>query len=172
MVALRAGFLLGILVVLWTFVMGFTGWYRQPSLFFLFWLVIPLQVGVLVLMLRRTAPPTGYLRQVQNGVGASFVASAMIFVGSLLFTMVVFPSYFAELEALGRLRMTQQGFSPEQIEAVVKAQAPMQRPLGSAFAGVLGTWITGLFTSLVAAVWYRKRGSASVVPPGETPHEA
>ena len=68
--------------------------------------------------------------------------------------------------------MAQQGFTPEQIEAVVKAQAPMQRPLGSAFAGALGTWITGLFTSLVAAVWFRKRGSAPVVLPVETPHEA
>ena len=48
MTVFRAGLLLGILVVLWTFVMGFTGWYRHPSLLFLFWLVIPLQVAVLL----------------------------------------------------------------------------------------------------------------------------
>lgn len=154
---LRAGALLGVLVALWTFVMGFTGWYRHPSLLFLFWLVIPLQIVVLVLMLRKTAPRAGYLRQVQNGVGASVIASIIIFASSLLFTMVVFPSYFAELEALGRLQMAKQGLSPEQIEAVVKAQAPMQKPLGSAFAGALGTWITGLFTSLIAAAWLRKK---------------
>ncbi|WP_243303051.1 DUF4199 domain-containing protein [Geothrix oryzisoli] len=165
MAALRTGLILGILVVLWTFVMGFTGWYRQPGLFFLFWLVIPLQIGILVLMLRKSAPEYGYLRQVQNGVGASAIASAIIFVGSLLFTMVVFPSYFAELEALGRLRMAQQGLSPEQIEAVVRAQAPMQKPLGSAFAGALGTWITGLFTSLVTAAWYHKRLTRPVASP-------
>lgn len=154
---LRAGALLGVLVALWTFTMGFTGWYRHPNLLFLFWLVIPLQIVVLVWMLRKTAPTAGYLRQVQNGVGASVIASLIIFMASLLFTMVVFPSYFAELEALGRIQMAKQGLSPEQIEAVVKAQAPMQKPLGSAFAGALGTWITGLFTSLVAAAWYRKR---------------
>ncbi|HEX4845782.1 MAG TPA: DUF4199 domain-containing protein [Geothrix sp.] len=157
LVPLRAGALLGVLVALWTFVMGFTGWYRHPSLLFLFWLVIPLQILVLVLTLRKTAPTAGYLRQVQNGVGASVIASIIIFASSLLFTMVVFPSYFAELEALGRLQMAKQGLSPEQIEAVVKAQAPMQKPLGSAFAGALGTWITGLFTSLIAAAWLRKR---------------
>jgi len=167
MAALRTGLILGILVVLWTFVMGFTGWYRQPGLLFLFWLVIPLQIGVLVWMLRRDAPTTGYLRQVQNGVGASIIASAIIFVGSLIFTTVVFPSYFAELEALGRLRMAQQGLSPEQIEAVVKAQAPMQRPLGSAFAGALGTWITGLFTSVLAAVKYHRRGVLRTSPATE-----
>ena len=100
----------------------------------------------------------------QNGVGASVIASAIIFVGSLLFTTVVFPSYFAELEALGRLKMAQQGLSPDQIEAVVKAQAPMQKPLGSAFAGALGTWITGLFTSLVAAAWYHRRAGRPAAP--------
>jgi len=160
----RAGLWLGVLVVLWTFVMGFSGWYRHPSLLFLFWLVIPLQILVLVLLLKRTAADCGYLRQVQNGVGASIIASAIIFTGSLLFTMVVFPSYFRELEALGRLRMAQQGLSPEQIEAVVKAQAPMQTPLGSAFAGALGTWITGLFTSLIGAAFYRKRAASPSAP--------
>jgi hypothetical protein len=33
----------------------------------------------------------------------------------------------------------------------------MQKPLGSAFAGALGTWITGLFTSLIAAAWFRRK---------------
>lgn len=160
--SLRAGVWLGSLVVLWSFVMGFTGWYRHPSLLFLFWLVIPLQIAVLVLLLKHTAPKAGYLRQVQIGVGASLVASGIIFVGSLLFTLVVFPSYFRELEALGRLRMAQQGLSPDQIEAVVRAQAPMQTPLGRAFAGALGTCITGLFTSLIAAAFYRRNGKSAL----------
>ncbi len=157
LIPFRAGLILGGLVVLWTFVMGFTGWYRQPNLVPLFWLVIPLQIAVLAGMLRLTAPTGGYFRQVQNGVAASVIASLIIAVGSLLFTTVVFPSYFREMEALGRLQLAQQGFGPEQIEAVVKAQAPMRTPLGSAFAGALGTWITGLVTSLVAAVWFRRR---------------
>ena len=163
MSALRSGLLLGILVVLWTFVMGFTGWYRHPSLFFLFWLAIPLQVAVLLLTLRKTAPDLGYLRQLQNGVGASVIASAIIFAGSLLFTLVLVPSYFAEMEALGRLKMAQQGFSPEQIEAVMKARGPMQTSLGRAFAWALGTWLTGLFTSLIAAVKYHRRGAPAAV---------
>ena len=157
MATLRAGIILGVLVVIWTFVMGFTGWYRPPSLLFLFWLVIPIQVGVLLVLFWSTADTQGYLRQVASGVAASVIASAIILVGSLFFTLVVFPSYFSELEALGRLKMAQQGLSPDQIEALVKAQAPMQRPLPTAFAGVLGTWFTGLFTSLLAATWLRKK---------------
>lgn len=158
MIAFRAGILLGLLVALWTFVMGFTGWYRHPSLLFLFWLVIPLQIGVLLLLLKYTARTDGYFRQVLNGLAASFIASGIIFVGSLFFTLVVFPGYFRELEALGRLKMAQQGLRPDQIEAVVKAGAPMQTPLRTAFAGVLGTWFTGFATSLIAAAWLRKKG--------------
>ena len=169
MAAFHRGILLGTLVVLWTFVMGFTGWYRHPSLFALFWLAIPLQVAALVLMLRRTAPELGYLRQVQSGVGASVIASAVIFVGSLLFTLVVFPSYFAEMEALGRLKMAQQGFTAEQIEAVMKARGPMQTSLGRAFAWALGTWITGLFTSLIAAAKYHRRAAPRPAAPTPTP---
>ncbi|WP_306590259.1 DUF4199 domain-containing protein [Geothrix sp. 21YS21S-4] len=157
LIPFRAGVLLGALAVLWTFVMGFTGWYRQPTLLFLLWLVIPLQIVILAGMLRLTAPTAGYFRQVQNGVAASVIASLIIAVGSLLFTTVVFPSYFREMEALGRLRMAHQGLSADQIEALVKAQAPMRTPLGNAFAGALGTWLTGLGTSLVAAAWFRRR---------------
>lgn len=171
MTAVRTGLVLGIVVVLWTFVMGFTGWYRHPSLLFLMWLAIPLQIGILVLALRGTAATLGYLRQVQNGVGASVIASAVIFVGSLLFTLVVFPSYFAEMEALGRLRMTQQGFTAEQIEAVVKAGGPMQTSLGRAFAWALGTWITGLVTSLAAAAKYHRRRPPAEVKPADADHQ-
>lgn len=170
MAAVRAGLVLGIVVVLWTFVMGFTGWYRHPSLFFLLWLAIPLQIGILILALRGTASSQGYLRQVQNGVGATLIASAVIFVGSLLFTLVVFPSYFAEMEALGRLKMVQQGFTPDQIEAVMKAKGPMQTSLGRAFSWALGTWITGLVTSLAAAGKYHRRRPLAAMPPAGVSH--
>ena len=154
---LRAGLILGFSVVAWTFVMGFTGWYKHPSLLFLFWLVIPLQVGVLLWALRGTAPGSGYGRQVWNGVSISLLASLIIFGGSLLFTTVVFPRYFQELEALGRQMMASQGQTPEQIEAAVRAQAPMQTPLANAMAGVMGTMATGFLVSLVAAIWLRRR---------------
>jgi len=70
---------------------------------------------------------------------------------------VVFPHYFQELEALGRQMMAKQGLTPAQIEAAVKAQAPMQTPRASAMAGAIGTVVTGFFTSVIAAVWLRKK---------------
>ena len=154
---LRAGIILGLAVAAWTFVMGFTGWYKSPSLLYLFWLVIPLQIGILLWSLRRTAPTAGYGRQVWNGVSSSLLGSILIYWASLLFTTVVFPHYFQELEALGRQIMARQGLSPAQIEAAVRAQAPMQTPRASAMAGAIGTVVTGFFTSVIAAVWLRKK---------------
>lgn len=154
---LVAGIVLGLLVAAWTFVMGFTGWYRDPSLLRLFWLVIPFQIGVLLWGLRKTAPQAGYGRQVINGLSISVLASVIIFGSSLCFTTLVFPNYFQELEALGRLKMAQAGLSPDRIEALVRLQAPWQKPLPTAFSGALGTWVTGLVTSLVAAIWLKRK---------------
>jgi hypothetical protein len=154
---LRAGLILGLSVATWTFIMGFTGWYKHPSLLFLFWLVVPMQIGILLWTLRATAPASGYGRQVWNGVGSSLLGSMIIYAASILFTTVAFPHYFADLEALGRQVMARQGLSPAQIEAAVRAQAPMQTPRASAMAGAIGTVVTGFLTSLIAAVWLRKK---------------
>jgi len=154
---LRAGVILGLSVAAWTFVMGFTGWYKQPNLIALFWLVIPLQIGILLWSLHRTAPATGYGRQVWNGVSSSLLGSIIIYWTSLLFTTVVFPHYFQDLETLGRQLMAKQGLSAAQIDAAVRLQAPMQTPRASAMAGAIGTVVTGFLTSVVAAIWLRKK---------------
>ena len=154
---LRAGLILGLAVAAWTFVMGFTGWYKHPGLLYLFWLVIPLQIGILLWSLRSTAPVTGYGRQVWNGVSSSLLGSILIYWASILFTTVVFPHYFQDLEVLGRQMMAKQGLSANQIEAAVRAQAALQTPRASAMAGAIGTVVTGFLTSVVAAVWLRKK---------------
>ncbi|HEX7552071.1 MAG TPA: DUF4199 domain-containing protein [Geothrix sp.] len=148
---LRAGIILGLAVAAWTFVMGFTGRWG------LFWLVIPLQIGILTWALKGTAAASGYGRQVWTGVSISLLASMLIFAARYLFTSVVFPHYFQELEVLGRQVMARQGLSAEQIEAAVRLQAPMQTHRVNAMAGALGTVVTGFFTSLIAAVWLRKK---------------
>ena len=154
---LRAGLILGLAVAAWTFVMGFTGWYKNPTLLYLFWLVIPMQIGLLLWALRGSAATTGYGRQVWNGVSISLLASMIIFGASILFTTRVFPHYFQDLEVLGRQLMAAKGLSAEQIEAAVRLQAPMQTPRASAMAGAIGTVVTGFFTALIAAVWLRKK---------------
>ena len=154
---LRAGLILGLSVAAWTFIMGFTGWYKSPSLLYLFWLVMPMQIGILLWSLRGTAKVDGYGRQVWNGVSISLLGSMIIYAGSLFFTTKVFPHYFQDIETLGRQMMAKQGLSAEQIEAAVRAQAPMQTPRASAMAGAIGTVVTGFLTSVIASIWFRKK---------------
>jgi hypothetical protein len=154
---LRAGVLLGLAVAAWTFVMGFTGWFKHPSLWILAWLVVPLQIAILLWTLRDLAPTTGYGRQVWNGVSVSLLGSMIIYAASILFTTAVFPHYFQDLETLGRQLMARQGLSPAQIEAAVKAQAAMQTPRTTALASAIGTVATGFLTSAIAGLWLRKK---------------
>jgi hypothetical protein len=137
--------------------MGLTGWFKHPSLWILAWLVVPAQIAILLWTLRDLAPTSGYGRQVWNGVSASLLGSMIIYAASILFITLLFPHYFQDLEALGRQIMAKQGLSPAQIEAAVRAQAPMQTPRASAMASAIGTVVTGFFTSVVAAAWLRKK---------------
>ena len=91
-IPIRAGVLLGLLCVIWTFVMGFTAWYKDPVMLNLFFLVILFEIAVIVWALRQTAPAATWGGQVVNGLTISAVASVIIFVGSLLFTTVAFPT--------------------------------------------------------------------------------
>ena len=53
--SLSAGLLLGVLCGMWTFVMGFTGWYKDPGKTAAFFVVIAIEVAVLIWGLRQTA---------------------------------------------------------------------------------------------------------------------
>jgi hypothetical protein len=50
-----AGVLIGVLCGVWTFVMGFTGWYRDPAMTSLFFVVILIELAGLYWGLRQTA---------------------------------------------------------------------------------------------------------------------
>lgn len=154
---LRGGITLGLAVAAWTCVMGYSGWYKHPSLLRLFWLVIPIQIAVLIWTLASTRTQQRYLRQVGLGLAVSILGAGIIFLNSLLFTTILFPHYFQELETLGRALMAQQGLRPDQIEAAVKASAPTQTPLFQAAAGAFGTVATGVLVSVLAAIGLRRR---------------
>ena len=153
----RTGLLIGFSVVAWTFVMGFTGWYLDPALLNLFFLVIPIQIALLVVGLRSSAAENGYGKQVLSGTLASLLASVLIFGGSILFTAVVFPSYFSEVRAVHTSMLEQAGKSPEEVRAQVEAMAATQTPFLQALFGAIGTVVTGLVSSLVIAAFARKK---------------
>ena len=157
-IPVRAGLWLGVLVVVWTFVMGLTGWYKDPAMGNLFFLVILLEVGWLVWMLRQTAAQGAtYGRQIVNGLVFALVASVLIFAGSYVFTTVAYPTYFTDICAMQEQSLKAQGVSEAEIAAQMKAAAPFQTPFMNALSGVIGTMVTALAGSAVAGFFVRKR---------------
>lgn len=155
---LKAGIVLGVAVEIWVYLMGFMGWYKDPAMLNLFWLVILIQIGVLVWGLRLTAKEgKTYGQQVGAGVLMSLVGGAIIFGGSLLFTTLVFPHYFEEVRKAGEEMMRQQGISDADITTQLDAMAPMQTSFMQALQGLLGTVITGAVVSLIVALFFRKK---------------
>ncbi|HSC25797.1 MAG TPA: DUF4199 domain-containing protein [Vicinamibacterales bacterium] len=158
---LNTGLLIGIACAVWTFVMGVTGWYKDPALIWLFFAVIvPIQVLGIAWGLRQTAAEgRGYTNQIVAGAMISIVAGVIIIVSSLLFTTVAFPDYFQELADVNRELLRQQGKSPAEIEETVKSSMAGASAMGHALQGFLGTLVTGILASAVIAIFFRARGS-------------
>jgi hypothetical protein len=155
---LSAGLLIGVLCGVWTFVMGFTGWYKDPSLLRLFFVVVVIEIGGLVWGLRRTAAEgRTYLAQVVAGTLMAVVAGVIIIGSSLLFTTVAFPDYFRELEAAQRQMLQAQGRTEAEIDEAVRANAASSTPMAQAMTGFIGTLITGILASAIIAIWIRAR---------------
>jgi hypothetical protein len=153
-----AGLLIGLLCAAWTFVMGFTGWYKDPAMAGAFFLVVLIEVFGLIWGLRRTAAEgRTYSGQVVAGTLMSIIAGVIIVISSLLFTNVVFPEYFEELEAGYHAMLAGQGKSEAEIAAEVQAWSAAQTPMNQAMNGFIGTFVTGVVVSAVAALWIRAR---------------
>lgn len=155
---LSAGLLIGVLCGIWTFVMGLTGWYKDPAMVGVFFVVILIEIGGLFWGLRQTAAEgRTYGGQVVAGTLMAVVAGVVIIASSLLFTMVAFPDYFTELEAMQRQMLAAQGKSAAEIEAEVAAGKVAATPMANAMAGFIGTLVTGIIASAVIAIWVRAR---------------
>lgn len=147
--ALVPGVVLGLGIVGWTFAMGFLGWYRDPEKAGLFMLVFPFEIAVVITSLRAYRAEHTYGQQVLTGTMLGAIGGAFAFCGSLLFTMVAFPSYFDEIRQL----MLEQGVSQAEIDA-----SEWQRTsFGNAIAGAIGTFVTGVVVSAIVAIFARKK---------------
>ena len=154
---ITGGVLIGALCAIWTYVMGFTGWHKHPTLLFAFFLVIPIEIGVLFWGLRKTSGENGYWRQVSLGTAMAVIGGVLLFLNSLLFTNVVFPEYLSELRASYGEILKGQGKTEAEIAVELARQAESQTPLRNAFDGFVGTAATGFLASLAIAAFARKR---------------
>jgi hypothetical protein len=157
--AVRGGLILGALVAAWTLVMGFTGWYRHPTLAALFFVVVLVQIGVIVAVLRKTREGRTWGGQIRMGLITSAIGAVIIFLNSLLFTVVLFPTYFDDLRAGQREQLKNAGMSDADVETAV-ASTPQPTVIGQAVSGVVGTLATGLVVSAIAGAFLRSRAAA------------
>lgn len=154
----KGGLLIGVLCSVWMYIVGIAGWYRDPVLQAMFFVVILIEIAVLFWMLRqlpeseRTFP--GILKA---GTMMSLIAAVVIFMASYLFTTVAFPHYFEEVRTLGEQTYRAQGMSEEQIAAVMSSMAPMQSPVVNALTGSIGTVVTGFLASAVLGLIFKKK---------------
>jgi hypothetical protein len=80
----------------------------------------------------------------------------VILIGSsLLFTTVVYPGYFAEVESAYRQTLQARGLTDAQIVAALAANAASATPMNQALEGFLGAFITGIVGSAVTGIWIR-----------------
>jgi hypothetical protein len=153
---LSTGIVIGVLCAIWTFVMGFTGWYKEPSLANLFFLVVLIEIGGLIWGLRRTAAEgRTYGGQVVAGTMMAVVAGVIIIASSLIFTTVAFPEYFSEIEAAQRQMLQAEGKSEAEIAETIAAGSVAATPMAQAMSGFIGTLITGILASAVIALFVR-----------------
>jgi hypothetical protein len=156
-ITLKTGIAIGVATFLWTLVMGVTGWYLDPVLLNLFFLVVLFEMALLAWGLRQTAATQTYGRQVLTGTAMAAVAAPIIFIGSLIFTMILFPNYFTDIREVSRQMLQQQGASPEVIQQQVDAASAAGTPLINAVTGAIATIVTGAIASAAIAVFFRKR---------------
>ena len=154
------GIVLGVLCGGWIFVNGLLGWYKDPAMYASFVpIVSALEIGVLVWVLSKTAKMgRTYSGQVVAGATVALIGGLIIIAASMVFSTVLYPNYFDEINAMTREMAVKGGQSEEQINAMIEAARPMQTPIAAALAGFIGTIITGVVASAVIAIWVRAKG--------------
>jgi len=155
---MKGGILIGVLCIAWTYVIGFTGWYKDPVMSNMFWIVILIEMGVLVWGLKAIgATGATYGGLVKSGTMMSVIGAIIIFCGSYVFTSFVFPQYFEEMRTMQEQVLREAGKSESEIRMVIDAAAAFQTSFFSALLGAISTVVTGLLASLVIAFFFRKK---------------
>jgi len=157
----KAGIALGVLVEVWTYLMGFAGWYKDPKLTNLFFVVIAIQIAVLMWALKRTAAEgRGYGGQLGAGTLISVIGGVIIVVLSYVFMTVVFPNYCHDVMAMQEDMMRSAGRSEAEIQQTMAMVAKTSTPAMQAIFGFFGCLITGVVVSAIIGAFIRAKKPA------------
>jgi hypothetical protein len=163
--SIKFGIYTGISVAIWTIIMGFTGWFKDPILLNLFWIVIIFQFVLLFLGLKKSSlevdsnaePGKSYSNLIKDGLLITIIAGVLIFFSSIIFTTLLYPEYFNEIQDSYRQILTSAGKSEVEIEKLLEENSRTQTPFLQALFGFIGTFLTGLLGSAIFSAIFRKR---------------
>ncbi|MBM4166890.1 MAG: DUF4199 domain-containing protein [Ignavibacteria bacterium] len=124
---LKTGIVIGIACAMWIFIQGITGWYKDPVMSSTFFLVILIEIGVLVWGLKQSEKENLYGKQVISGTVASLIAGVILFFNSLLFTAVLYPNFFNDVETMQTTMLKSEGKSDEEISKIIAFSNVPQR---------------------------------------------
>jgi hypothetical protein len=121
-----------------------------------------IEIGGLIWGLRKTAAlGRAYGGQILAGTMMAIVAGVIIIAASLLFTTVVFPNYFSDIELAYRAVLQKQGKTDSEIAAAIQASAASATPMAQAMSGFVGTLVTGIVASAIIAIFIRRHDRVS-----------
>ena len=155
-IPVKYGIVLGVIVGAMGFALAILGLHTNamaPMAFVIAAIVI--NVAIVVLATRRTAPHSNWTGQILNGLVLGLVAAAIVFLSSWVMTAAVFPDYYAEFAEAARQRAVADGLSAAEIEEAVAMASGT--PVGSAFSGALGTVITSVVVAAITGYFKRTR---------------
>ena len=156
---LAGGLLIGGLCGSWIVINGVTGFYKDPTMSGMFVpIVSTMEVAVLIWALRKTAAGgRTYSGQIVAGSLMALLGGVIIFCASMVFSTLLAPNAFTEINEMSRQVMRRDGRSEAEIAAAIEAAAGWQTPAMAALAGFIGTVLTGIFASAIIAIWIRAR---------------
>ncbi len=155
---LKAGIALGLGVMVWTYLGGFAGWYKDPALANLFYVVILIQAGAIAWGLTMTrSAGKGYGGRLGAGILVSLYGAIIGIFTSLLYSLVLFPNALQEAKEMQLDQLATQGQTAEQIEMARKMMDVMFTPVANTAMGFVMTLLTGFVLSLILAAVIRKK---------------
>jgi len=156
--SVKFGIYTGLSVAVWTIIMGYTGWFKDPILLNLFWVVVIFQFVLLFIGMKKSSIEVNtngesgksYTQLIKDGLLITIIAGVLIFLSSIFFTTVLYPEYFSELHESYRQILTSLGKSEIEIEKLLEENSRTQTPFLQAF-------LTGLLGSAIFSAIFRKR---------------
>ena len=151
------GLLLGIVCSVWTWVMWFTGWYKDLAFSNFGAILIPLLfVGVGAGLWKTANLRQRYFRQALTGAALAAVAGLVFGINSILLAGVVDPTFLPQQHELHQASLRKWGFTEEEIATRVAAQpieTTTEHGVGSFFVAVK----VGGVASILLSIFIRSR---------------